>query len=942
MASADPSGSAAASSSSLQPGDAPSSRGQSRILWSKSRVTLHPSPYTKDNEPGFLSLLQVRRSTDDDASATRRPSLASDVFLTWIPEDVVKGRGQVAQFVEVELREAEGLRDQVTLVGSPRSVASSPAAQDTVVIDHLPPSTQDGEPGFSSSAFSHRLGDVYSVRITPPTASNWYGSLSISLVGGRTLPSLFFHDDESRSTILGMLRASQGESYPPPAATSPTWGGEELIQQLRKYSFVHRSVHDHQTFLLNPTAADLETHSTLTFADDALDIPASAGQGEANDHAGFDRAFPDDPFAPTYNSAVRRGSPLPHDSESLSVWAKTTRMSLLSSFSHVTRTARDASRQLREHPVVSALDSASHRGAAKQKTGKGAAAAGQSNAQAGPLGPFGSRAATSDVVEKAGVAEYDSARVYLAKWARLVEEEGERNRKKEDGGGAKSKQGKVGDATQTEEGGLGVFELLDHPQGSLRPVRQFDPIKPHEWQQWSSSGQDGRPTIPWAEVKSRVFSRGLAGSTRRQAWRVLLGVSSWSQSSEERRDTDDRRRRGWESLLAISQDETGVIAPAGHADVPGNNAEIRAAASMASSISERDDVQEQRHRIRVDCLRIDRRLPLFNEQHRDTPLASSSGMTQVPDDSSASTNPHIKALGEILLAYTFYDTLFHTMSMQSASSRSQALSAYDLVAEIPPTQLARMAIGKSIRDSELGGYVQGMSDLCSVLYVINDGDPCDTFWCFVGLMERMRSNFLSSQAGMKSQLLALQTLLRTTDRPLYDHLERTASLNFFFCFRWLLVRFKRELEFEGVCRIWEAGFAAEKEDDDDAGDTIGGMGPPAQPSRSQASDASLRTDSFHLFICLAILTSHRSVVLDHLAAFDEVLQYFQGLAGTIDVEETIRQAEVLIKALRAKCREADEAATRGEMGADADSGAAAGDLLAGQALEDLKKLVDIN
>lgn len=33
--------------------------------------------------------------------------------------------------------------------------------------------------------------------------------------------------------------------------------------------------------------------------------------------------------------------------------------------------------------------------------------------------------------------------------------------------------------------------------------------------------------------------------------------------------------------------------------------------------------------------------------------------------------------------------------------------------------------------------------------------------------------------------------------------ERTDSLNLFFCFRWILISFKREFKFEDVIKLWE-------------------------------------------------------------------------------------------------------------------------------------------
>lgn len=87
-----------------------------------------------------------------------------------------------------------------------------------------------------------------------------------------------------------------------------------------------------------------------------------------------------------------------------------------------------------------------------------------------------------------------------------------------------------------------------------------------------------------------------------------------------------------------------------------------------------------------------------------------------------------------------------------------------------------------------------MSDLCSPLYVVLEGDEAMTFWCFTKLMERMvrlttlifkcvcvsadtdffstcqKSNFLRDQSGMKAQLSNLQELLANMDPQLHRHL----------------------------------------------------------------------------------------------------------------------------------------------------------------------------
>lgn len=952
------------------------------LVYAKSRVTLHPTPYSKDNIPGYLCLLRQEGGTAT-ATTTSAASSSPTTLLAWLPEELVADRSETAKFVDVELREAEGAEERGEAPATTAMSAAASSAPSSAGSPSRPRSTihtteiSDSEsvlvqppPREALYAFAHPLTELYSIRLLAPSISNWHGSLVVSLRGGETLAPLYFHDDESRRTILGVIRAgrkdgrgggnhaaaagsaaSPGSSgyssgnnyaYPPPHphARPPAWGGDELVQHLRKYAHVHRSVHDHGVFLLNPTPADLEVHSTPTFADDAVDERAAANL------AADDVAFPDDPFAPTYPLRMGMGSArgnghgtgaLPPGStpqEALGAWARTTRMSLLSSFSQVTRSARDASRQILSHP------------AGRPYTSRLPAAV-QSFAHAGPLGPFAPVTADEDpskISQRAGVAEYDSARVYLAKWARLVAEEGERNRRRRVQAGSEGD-----DTTQHEHGGLGVFELIGGSAGdkddrssassSTTTTRKYDPIRLEEWNEWLAPAS----TLPLDELQDRVWQRGLAPSARHVAWPVLLGVvDNYAASTAE-------TWHEWHRVYTALQ-------------------------RAASTIETRDDVVEQRHRIRVDCLRIDRRLPFFKDQ----PRQRGDGGEDTGGDTStapASAVDHISRLADVLLAFTIHD-------------------AYG--ADPTPATLSSSAI----TSTPLGGYVQGMSDLCAPLYVVCEGDASKTLACFIALMRRVRTNFFANQSGMKTQLLQLQALIRLVDPPLYAHLEQTDSLNLFFCFRWLLVRFKREFDFEDVCRLWECGWAAgdsggggdDKVDSGDSGEAVAAAAAaattetetqvaqntnvggdtaadnnatadtsrliattaPAAAAATAADANSLapvtttttaaaavdadadasaaarhrrqrqrrpHTAHLHVFTALHILLSNRQQTMTYLSCFDEVLQYFQGLGGSIDVEDCIVGAERLVRAVARwvnKQREGREGRVEESGGGDGD------------------------
>ncbi|XVF34612.1 hypothetical protein REPUB_Repub18cG0074100 [Reevesia pubescens] len=181
-------------------------------------------------------------------------------------------------------------------------------------------------------------------------------------------------------------------------------------------------------------------------------------------------------------------------------------------------------------------------------------------------------------------------------------------------------------------------------------------------------------------------------------------------------------------------------------------------------------------------------------------------------------NPNVKLLRDILLTYSFYN--------------------FDL------------------------GYCQGMSDLLSpILFVMEDESV--SFWCFVALMERLGPNFNRDQNGMHSQLFAVSKLVELLDSPLHNYFEQNDCLNYFFCFRWILIQFKRELEYEKTMRLWEVLWTH------------------------------YLSEHLHLYVCVAILKRYRGKIIGEQMDFDTLLKFINELSGQIDLDATIRDAEAL-------------------------------------------------
>lgn len=160
------------------------------------------------------------------------------------------------------------------------------------------------------------------------------------------------------------------------------------------------------------------------------------------------------------------------------------------------------------------------------------------------------------------------------------------------------------------------------------------------------------------------------------------------------------------------------------------------------------------------------------------------------------------------------------------------------------------------------GYVQGMSDLLAPIMTIMDNEV-DSFWCFVGFMDKIESNFLMNQLNIKKQLSDLKEILEFFDSKFSLYLEKNDSSNMYFCFRWILILFKREFQFPDIMTLWEVLWT------------------------------DLPCKNFHLLICISILLMKKDTIMGNNFGFNEILKYINDLSFKIELEKTLEHAEGL-------------------------------------------------
>ncbi|WVR08757.1 hypothetical protein IAU60_005815 [Kwoniella sp. DSM 27419] len=776
--------------------------GKARLLYCKSHVAIHPTSFNKDNVSGYLAIVEV----DETTAHSLAPELQADgigrkeTLVTWVPNELL---------ARMDAEDREGYR---LVEGRTNAGQGDDQEEDGFVFVSLPP------PKGEQYAFSIPLNNIYSILVYPPSLSHWYGSATFNLTGGVSLPTMYFHDDESPLLASPAVPGRQ-------ALPRARWGFPPFLQLLQSRATVVRSrllqgkaSMGADLWLINPSKGDREVHEAGFEDAEPETVPAQRRPSQTS--ATAPNAVPYPPKQSYPNTAVLNST--------------NPKQTLMTSLSNLTNFTRQKASQVLSHPlaqpVVPHLPPAvrslvnvpgewERNGRVPPKTGTGR---------------------TNDVA-----SEFESARLYLARWARVVAEEGERARRDELAAQARIRRGS-GTDTSVEDlaSSLGVFSVLPRSY-SKRPVPNptRTPQHPLMAKDWDSLAAQGRDE---AYVRGEIFRRGFSDSSepaerraRREGWEVLLGIVPWAVGGVGGGEAGKEKRRNtrMEARKAKRQVYAGI------------KAKWR---NEAERTGGREDWKEEWHRIDVDCRRTDRNQPLFavpteaarkGEHEKEGGGAGAEmrwdGRGEEEEGGMAALNTHIAALRTILMTY-------HTHSPEL-------------------------------------GYVQGMSDLLSPIYVVFDGNEADSFWGLVGVMKMMESNFLRDQSGMKRKLSTLQQLISVMDPELYAHLERTDSLNLFFCFRWILISFKREFKFESVIKLWEVLWT------------------------------NFYSDQFVLFVALGVLQSHRDVLIRYLTEFDEVLKYANDLSGTIDLDTTLAQAEVLFLSFRALVEDVDkEEASRSE------------------------------
>ncbi|MCJ1460245.1 GTPase activating protein [Mycoblastus sanguinarius] len=551
-----------------------------KLLFSKSKVYMHPTPSSKDNIPGFIALIQQKTPVTDfrprtaSSASSQSDARATSYLLAWLPESSLGDAYE--SYLKVEL-----------------SDASSPPKQTPLVPQ--PPTTTSHSNAIGTYAFAVPVSEIYSLLIRPPSQGWWFGSVVINTRAGNSFPALFFHDDECQSTILQKKKRVRENFDPFGEDGSTFWGGDEVLRWLKRYVAVEKSGADPSVYLIEPSAED-----KLGFGGK----PSAPNSPKLGSRA----AGPVGITGPSAASSSSRDAGMDPVTKAL----KQARWSFLEKMSQVTNFTRRTAQDIVENPKV----------------------------------PPQVRRLMKNPEVQTLQDEFDSARVYLARWAMGIAEQSEKERSQ--------RIFTAQDVLEMEDSDVGEFEILDMEAGNMSLTEKRKPVTMKEWQGFFDS-QTGQLQVTVDEVKERIFLGGLNPSdgVRKEAWMFLLGLYGWDSTGDERKAFMNSKRDEFVRLKGAWWER--MVDGSGNAE-------------------ENEWWKEQKGRIEKDVHRTDRHIPLFEGE--DIPHPD-------PDSPFAEvgTNVHLEQMKDMLLTYNEYNRdLGYVQGMSDLLAPIYAVEQDDAVA----------------------------------------------------------------------------------------------------------------------------------------------------------------------------------------------------------------------------------------------------------------------
>ncbi|ESO83806.1 hypothetical protein LOTGIDRAFT_132957 [Lottia gigantea] len=461
-----------------------------------------------------------------------------------------------------------------------------------------------------------------------------------------------------------------------------------------------------------------------------------------------------------------------------------------------------------------------------------------------------------------------------------------------------------------------------------KPTDATGGLTEEKWQEFNIDGV----VINKSEIYRLVYFGGIAHCLRKDVWPYLLGHYSFGSTVEERKIVDERCRSEYERIMSewlaveaiVSQRDKELmaanLAKFSQESTDGVIPLIRKDSSLSNDVFESFDSEEFSHpstvpeesynptptsdlKNNLDLIQPTDLEPVLHKQ-LDSLIDNSDVILEETEQQSIDFDEDLEKSCEVetieKLNLNYNDPM---VTNQSSASKESLISPASPASNggiysselLDAVALNLHRIDKDVLRCDRNyyyftpnnldklrnimctyvwqhleiGYVQGMCDLVAPLLVIFD-DESLTYSCFCELMKRLTCNFPHGGA-MDTHFANMRSLIQILDAELFEHMHHYGDYtHFYFCYRWFLLDFKRELVYDDVFSVWETIWAAKH----------------------------VSSANFVLFIALALVEYYRDIILDNKMDFTDIIKFFNEMAERHNASKVLSISRDLVLRLQ--------------------------------------------
>ncbi|CAH8493812.1 unnamed protein product [Schistosoma turkestanicum] len=369
-----------------------------------------------------------------------------------------------------------------------------------------------------------------------------------------------------------------------------------------------------------------------------------------------------------------------------------------------------------------------------------------------------------------------------------------------------------------------------------------------------------------------IYYGGCESELRNEVWPYLLGVYDWTMNKEEKNTIDEQfkvhyyeKLKEWTKIEAIihelEQNEnahTTLSSQMNYSQLMNNSSRDSTSCLNKCKESILKQFEYTLDSVKKDVVRCDRNNCFYSkfdsQGDRNLAIIQRILLTYVWEFLDDEYTQGMCDIVAPLLVLKLENSTLPTSSSIHLNNNNNNNNNNNKHSDTPPTSLITNEIPLTIE--------QNHDHLKKKLNEIE----ISTYILFKYMMENHFKKLFDKETAtyyMDQKFDQIKSLIQILDPQLIGHLQQFSDFTqFYFCYRWFLLDFKREFKYQDIFQIWEVILCANR----------------------------IISKDFSLFIALALIQHYRDVISSNHMELTDILKFFNERAEHHNVEDILNLA----------------------------------------------------